>query len=98
MDSHGAAELVRFLKAVDSRLTAPTRLLVIGGAAAALHYGATRGTSDIDTFASIPDEILEPARLAREETGLDIPVAFATVADAPYDYQDRLEVVPLMLV
>ena len=35
------AELVRFVRSVDLFIDEPTKLLVIGGAAAALEYGAT---------------------------------------------------------
>jgi hypothetical protein len=43
------AELLAFLKAVDTNLDRPAKILIIGGAAAALRYGATRKTQDIDT-------------------------------------------------
>lgn len=48
MRRHDSDELLRFLQAVDERLERPAQLIVIGGAAAALAYGAQRATSDID--------------------------------------------------
>ncbi len=47
---HRPQELERFVEAIDAALPEPASILVIGGAAAALAYGATRPTDDIDTF------------------------------------------------
>jgi len=50
LSSHSSEEIVRFLEAVDEVLVNPESLLVIGGAAAVLHYKIDRATEDIDTF------------------------------------------------
>jgi hypothetical protein len=76
-------ELLKFLRGLDEGLEAPTELLVIGGAAAALRYGATRATKDIDTWSIIPPAVLKAADVARAATGLDVPIERAAVADAP---------------
>jgi hypothetical protein len=92
---HPPTDIERFVRAVDAALAEPASLLVIGGAAAVLGYGATRPTEDIDTFHELQAPILEAIETAREATKLQIPVSFAAVADAPYNFEDRL--VPLDL-
>jgi hypothetical protein len=90
---HPPTDIERFVRAVDAALSEPASLLVIGGAAAVLGYGATRPTEDIDTFHQVQPEIERAIEIARRSTKLNIPVSFAAVADAPYDFEDRL--VPL---
>jgi hypothetical protein len=91
MKRHGRADIERFLVAVDSAMEERAAVLVIGGAAAIIHYGAESPTSDIDTFQRVTPALERAAVAARAETNLDIPVSFAAVADAPYDFEDRLE-------
>lgn len=82
-------ELTRFLQSLDSQLSQPRRVVLIGGAAAALAYGITWATTDVDTIGNIAD--LEGAlQLARVATGLDVPFQTVGVYDAPYQYEDRL--------
>ena len=64
---------------------------MIGGTAAALHYGVTRATHDIDTWTIVQDDLAAAAERARVSTGLDIPVTQSGVADAPFDFESRLE-------
>lgn len=90
---HPPSDLERFVRAVDAALSEPQSLLVIGGAAAVLGYGATRPTQDIDTFHQVQAPISRAIEEARKTTNLDIPVSFAAIADAPYNFEDRL--VPL---
>ena len=79
----------KLLKAIDSHLTKKAELILIGGAAALLAYKATRLTQDIDSFNNI--KALEKAyEEAKKETGLDIPMSQAGVAEAPYNFEDRL--------
>jgi hypothetical protein len=40
----------RFFKQLDDLLDEPAVIVLIGGAAAVLHHGATRATRDIDVF------------------------------------------------
>ena len=49
---------------------------------------------DIDTITSVKD-LEEAIRKAREETKLDIPLTMASVSEVPYEYESRLEEVPL---
>jgi Nucleotidyltransferase of unknown function (DUF6036) len=83
-------EIERFVRAIDANLAEPASILVIGGAAAVLGYGATRPTDDIDTFHVVQPEIRRAVEAARAATRLNIPVSFAAVAEAPYDFEDRL--------
>lgn len=87
---HSPQELERFVRAIDQALSEPASILVIGGAAAALAYGATRPTDDIDTFHPLTPVVQKAVENARRHTGLNVPVSFAAVADAPYDFEDRL--------
>ena len=94
MKEFGGAEIVTFLKAVDRHAKRPFRVVIIGGAAASLHYGAAGGTMDIDTANNVAE--LEPAcEAARKETGLDIPVSSVPIAESPWQYEDRLQRVPI---
>jgi hypothetical protein len=87
---HSPQELEHFVAAIDEALTEPASILVIGGAAAALAYGATRATDDIDTFHPLTPAVEKAVAVARHSTGLNVPVSFAAVTDAPYDFEDRL--------
>lgn len=84
-------ELERFLEAVDGALAGPVEVIVIGGSAAALHYGITRATRDIDTWTTVQAELAVAAEKARTATGLEVPVEKSGVADAPFDFESRLE-------
>lgn len=64
---------------------------MIGGSAAALAYGASSTTCDLDMFNAINRELQKAVARATEETGFQIPVSHATVADVPYNYEDRLK-------
>ncbi|HEY4177527.1 MAG TPA: DUF6036 family nucleotidyltransferase [Kofleriaceae bacterium] len=83
-------ELERFLRAVDKHLVAPAKIKVIGGTAASLGYGADETTVDIDLYQSSTPDLQHAASLAREETGLEVPIGNSTVADIPHDAEDRL--------
>ena len=54
-------------------------------------YGVPLGTMDIDTYETELAPLQDAFARARADTGLDIPVSPAGVADAPYDYRDRLQ-------
>lgn len=83
-------ELVRFVRSLDLFIDEPTNLFVIGGAAAALEYGATGSTKDIDTWTNVPRAVVKAAAEAREATGLAVPIEKAAVTDGPYHYEDRI--------
>lgn len=88
---YGADEMRTLLRAVDRHLTRPARMEIIGGSAAALAHGASSTTSDLDTFNVISEDLRQAVSRACLETGFEIPVLQATVADVPYNYEDRLE-------
>jgi len=84
-------QLETFLEAVDRALVESTRVVVIGGSAAALHYGATRATHDIDTWNTVQESLAAAAQRAREVTGLNVPLQKSAIADPPVDFESRLE-------
>ena len=77
-------ELVKFIQCMDVLIEEPTDLLIVGGAAATLKYGATGTTKDIDTWHAVPPAVLKAASEAREATGLLVPIESPRVGDAPY--------------
>jgi hypothetical protein len=91
MKRYDADEIRTFLQAVDRHLTTPTRVVIIGGSAAALAHGATSSTQDVDTFQSSTAQLRLAVDRAREETLLEIPMEDASVADIPHDAELRLE-------
>jgi hypothetical protein len=84
-------QLERFLSAVDAALSEPIVVVVIGGSAAALHYGVGRATHDIDTWTTVQAALAAAAEKARAVTGLDVPLQKSGVADAPLEFESRLE-------
>lgn len=84
-------QLETFLRAVDAALDEPVEVVVIGGSAAALHYGVGRATHDIDTWTNVEAGLAAAAASARAATGLDVPLQKSGVADAPVDFESRLE-------
>ena len=82
---------------MDSVIEEPTEILVIGGAAAALKFGATASTKDIDSWHAVPRAVAKAAADARTETGLPVPIEKAGVSDGPYDYEDRIQTVSMRL-
>lgn len=94
MRRYDGRQLTEFLEALDARLGEDADIVIIGGAALVLAYGGTHATVDIDLFES-GQELLELCDQVNRETGLGVPVEVAAVADAPYEYSDRL--VPLNL-
>jgi hypothetical protein len=91
MEAFSPVQLAQFLKAVDQELANPARLIVIGGAAAALRYGAKRNTSDIDTFNDTTPEVDRAVRVTQQKLQLGIVVSKAAIADPPWNFEDRLE-------
>jgi hypothetical protein len=83
-------EIHAYLKALDSRVRAGCSLIVIGGAAASLSFGAPGGTVDIDTANPVGD-LSAACESAAEECGLSIPLARASVYDGPRHFKSRLQ-------
>jgi hypothetical protein len=91
METFLRQQLERFLEAVDAALDEPVEVVVIGGSAAALHYGVARATRDIDTWTNVEAALAAAADRARAATGLDVPLQKSGMADAPFDFESRLE-------
>ena len=91
MRTFSAAELSRFLAAVDEVLEERVEVVVIGGAAAAIQYGVAVATTDIDTWSVVPPQLEAPVERARRSSGLDVPFGKSGVADGPYELEDRLQ-------
>jgi hypothetical protein len=87
----GRDQVLEFLAEIDELLDEPVPLEIIGGAAALLAYGARSPTKDIDTFVGIDERIQRAASLATHK----IPLDRATVADPPYNYEDRRQCLDL---
>jgi Nucleotidyltransferase of unknown function (DUF6036) len=85
--TYNRKELLSFLAKIDEQLDEPTGIEIIGGAAALIAYGAHSPTRDIDSFRSIDEKIWEAA--SRVTPG--IPLQQASIADPPYNYEDRRE-------
>lgn len=90
VNSHTHEQLVGFLREADRALSSNQRLVIIGGAAALLNYGAIRPTADIDTIEPLTAELERAFDRAREQTGLDIPVQSVGIYDTPYDFEERI--------
>ena len=87
-------EIVRFLQAVDRHLDKPFRLDVIGGAAALLSFRIDSGTADIDAVNNVAG-LQKACTVARDETGLKIPLSTVGIYDGPYSYERRMKRVPI---
>lgn len=90
MHKFTAAELERFLRAVDAHLAGRERIVVLGGGALALAYDSDYRTQDIDLWTAPSVALLRACGEARQETGLDVPLGRAGVSDIPYNAEDRL--------
>lgn len=91
------AELATFVRSMDALIREPTDLLIIGGAAAALKYGVTGVTKDIDTWHNVQPAVAKAAADARAATGLPVPIEKAGVTDGPYHYEDRVRPLAMKL-
>jgi hypothetical protein len=75
-------ELERFLREVDRQLSAPTQIVIIGGAVVGMLYDPEHSTTDIDLFDAPKREVLDALDRARSVSGLAIPVnAYSGDAD-----------------
>jgi hypothetical protein len=92
-------ELVEALQALDKRLSSPIDIVLIGGAAMILHFGASRATGDIDVLVlrGDPTELRQGVKSVARERNLledwlsDAGKGFADIL--PSDFYHRL--VPL---
>lgn len=86
---YASREIRTLLKAIDANLNKKFEIILIGGAAALLAYKATRLTHDIDSFNNI-GALKMAYEKAKQDTKLEIPLSQAGVADAPYNFEERL--------
>jgi hypothetical protein len=83
-----SADLVEALRALDRQAVAPRRVVIVGGAAVALHTGSPTGTRDIDTWETKLDDLIRSC----EAQGIALPpIESAAVGELPWDYDERLE-------
>ena len=66
-------------------------MIIIGGCAVILAYDGDFYTLDIDTFTPVND-IEKAYESAKHKTKLNIPLHYSSVADAPYDFEERLQI------
>jgi len=92
---YSTGQIVGFLRALDGQLREPLEIIIIGGSAASLAYGVDRTTRDIDTWGGDLAGRSKAISAARKVSGHDIPIEVAGVADAPAEFEERLE--PLKL-
>lgn len=90
MRKYSGNELRLFLIAVDSYVSKPEKLVIVGGAAIALVGDVNYGTVDIDTWNSLSRSLESAFVCARTATGLTVPVEHAGVIDPPENFEDRL--------
>lgn len=97
MDKH---ELVEALQELDKRLSSPLDLVLIGGAAMILHFGASRATRDIDVLV-LRGDLTELRRAVKAVArGRDLPEDWLTDAAKgfadilPPDFYHRLTPLP----
>lgn len=86
------SQIVTFLHALDHYLEDTLEIFVIGGVAAILGFHATARTADIDIYAVEGDkkDLERAIKLAFADTGIFITIDPATVAELPYNYEDRI--------
>lgn len=89
-----AKDMQEFLRALDTTLRERVDIVIIGGGALALAYGLNTGTEDIDTFVNI-EGLRDNLDEARRASGVNLPVEFVPVADAPINYEERLQQVKI---
>ena len=82
-------ELRAFFIALDRRLAAEERLVLVGGSAAMLGHGVFSVTQDVDTFHAPSPALCTAAAAVSVDTGLEIPIQPTAVADVPWHYEDR---------
>jgi uncharacterized nucleotidyltransferase DUF6036 len=90
------SQVISFLHVLDAYLTSDLDMFVVGGMAAILGYHADVKTADIDVYAiesGTDADLQQAARNARKMTGLDLSIGIVTIAELPYEYEDRTKAV-----
>lgn len=82
-------EIELVFEAIDRHLQVPATLIVLGGCAAAIH-GSSFSTKDVDTREPLSLGLERAIQAAIHELGVPLVIAPATVADLPWNAEDRL--------
>lgn len=85
-------QIVRFLRALDDALEEKLELFVVGGLAVILKYDAPLMTADMDVFAIVSgseSDLKHAARVATDLTGIVFLIGTASVAELPWNYEER---------
>ena len=89
-------QAISFLHALDAALKKDLEMFVVGGMAAILGYNASVRTADSDVYAidkGNAADLVQAAQAAREATGIDLTIGAASVAELPYEYEERTKVI-----
>ena len=83
--------IIRYLRRLDTYLSRPVKLTVVGGTAIALRGSHQHATTDIDIFESVlPEHLQRAIAAAGDEDRIEISPVGALVT-APYTFEDRIE-------
>jgi Nucleotidyltransferase of unknown function (DUF6036) len=88
-------EIAKFLTRVEAELTSACSIVVIGGGAVGLKYKTEHATTDVDLWAVSDPRFWAAAKRVNAAMRPQIPVQKATIAEPPYNFEDRL--IPLAL-
>lgn len=94
MSKFNREQVIEFLHAFDRALHHDLKLFIVGGTAAIVEYHASVPTADMDVkevMAGDPDEIDVAEDEAVQATGLRFYIGGASVAELPYNYEDRVK-------
>jgi hypothetical protein len=92
MPKFDQGQILSFLHSLDVRLKGNLEIFLIGGMASMLGYGADVKTADMDVLtihAGTEDDLKQAMRGAREATGFGIFLDRASIAELPYNYEER---------
>jgi Nucleotidyltransferase of unknown function (DUF6036) len=92
MQRYDRSQVILFLHSLDALLRSDLEIFVIGGLAAILGYDADVKTVDMDVFtihAGSEADLKQAAEAARKVTGVALLLDRASIAELPYNYEDR---------
>lgn len=81
--------LDQLLAVTDKNLSKQVELVLIGGTALVVKYLSPRATMDVDTYTKVTKELQEAWRKAEKAVGVKVPLSHSTVAQGPYEMEDR---------
>src|SRR5437868_9759911 len=82
-------QLKTFFEALDKRLKTPVTIFLIGGGAVLITKHTGRMTKDLDTWMSIPPAVEAVWQDVVRETGINLGIEVASVAEAPLEMEAR---------